>query len=197
MTAITDVLDGFDDAREAVGLPRLRGAGITPNTSQLEPAGPAPTTPQLLLSALLWGDLGAVRATAGHITVDDLDTWHGKAILGAIYSCAQAGTTGTQAVLAELFRTGQLAGEDGRLLGIALSTVATAGGQPGALPAYAADMLATTYRREAATYAMAVAESVDGAEADIWETVTQGGTRLRRLRERLAAARKGAGDAVA
>lgn len=197
MSTITDVLDGFDDAREAVGLPRLRGAGIAPNASQLEPAGPAPSTAQLLISALLWADLGTVRATREHLAVDDLDAWHQKAILAAVYACADAGTTGTQAVLAELFRTGRMAGQDGRLLGIALSTVATAGGQPGAVRGYVADILATTYRREAATYAVAVAESVDGAEADIWETVTQGGARLRRLRERLAAARKGAGDAVA
>lgn len=197
MSDITDVLDGFDDAREAAGLPRLRGAGITPNASQLEPAGPAPTAPQLLLSALLWADLRAIRATSQHITADDLEVWHHKSIAGAIFSCAQAGTTGTQAVTAELFRTGALAGEDGRLLGTALSNLVTAGGQPGALRAYCADLLATTYRRETATYAIAVAESVDGAEADIWETVTRGGARLRRMRERLAATRGEAGDAVA
>lgn len=197
MSEITDVLDGFDDAREAMGMPRLRGRGITPDASQIEPAGPAPSTAQLLISALLWADLGTVRATRKHLVVDDLDAWHQKAILAAVYACADAGTTGTQAVLAELFRTGQMAGQDGRLLGAALSTVATAGGQPGAVRGYVADILATTYRREAATYAVAVAESVDGAEADIWATVTQGGARLRRLRERLAAARKGAGDAVA
>ena len=197
MSEITDVLDGFDDAREAMGMPRLRGRGITPDASQIEPAGPAPSTAQLLISALLWGDLGTVRATREHLAVDDLDAWHQKAILAAVYACADAGTTGTQAVLAELFRTGRMAGQDGRLLGAALSTVATAGGQPGAVRGYVADILATTYRSEAATYAVAVAESVDGAEADIWETVTRGGTRLRRLRERLAAARGEAGDAVA
>jgi len=197
MSHITDVLDGFDDAREAVGLPRLRGAGITPNASQLEPAGPAPTTTQLLLSGLLWADLGAVRAAAEHVTAEDVDVWWEKKIITAIFSCAQAGTTGAQAVTGELFRIGAMAGEEGRLLGIALSTTVTAGGQPGALPAYIADLLAATYRREAATFAMAVAESVDGAESDIWGTVTRGGTRLRRLRERLSAARRGAGDAVA
>lgn len=195
MTAITDVLDGFDDAREAMGLPRLRGRGITPNASQIEPAGPTPTTPQLLISGLLWADLGAVRTARAHLTVDDLDAWHEKLILSAIYSCADAETTGTQAVLAELFRTGNMAGESGRMLGIALSTVVTAGGQPGAIRGYVADILAATYRQETATYAVAVAESVDGAESDIWETVTRGGTRLRRLRERLTAARGEAGDA--
>lgn len=195
MTAITDVLDEFDDAREAMGMPRLRGRGITPDAGQLEPAGPAPDTAQLLLSGLLWADVPTVRATARHLVADDLDVWHHKITLEAIYACAAAGTSGTQAVLAELFRTGAMAGEDGRLLGAALSTLATAGGQPGAIRAYVADILAATYRRETATYAVAVAESVDGAEDDIWETVTRGGARLRRLRERLAAAREGAGDA--
>lgn len=197
MSAITDVLDGFDDAREAVGLPRLRGRGIAPESSQMEPAGPAPSTPQLLLSALLWADLGTVRAAGELLAVDDLDAWHEKAILDAVFACARSGATGTQAVLAELFRTGQMAGERGRLLGVALSTTATAGGQPGAVRGYVSDILAAAYRREAGAYAVAVAESVDGAEDDIWETVTRGGSRLRRLRERLAAARKGAGDADA
>lgn len=196
MTAITDVLEGFDDAREAMGLPRLRGRGITPQAGQIEPAGPAPSTPQLLLSALLWADVPTVRATARHMGAEDLDVWHEKLTLSAIYSCAEAGTSGVQAVLAELFRTGSMAGDEGRLLGSALSNTATAGGQPGAIPSYVSDILATTYRRETATYAVAVAESVDGAEADIWETVTRGGTRLRLLRERLAAARGEAGDAV-
>ena len=41
----------------------------------------------------------------------------------------------------------------------------------------------------------APAVPVDGAEGDIWETVTRGGARLRRLRERLAAARGEAGNA--
>ncbi|MCT1863384.1 hypothetical protein [Dietzia cinnamea] len=194
-SAITDVLDGFDDAREAMGLPRLRGRGITLDASQIEPAGPAPSTPQLLLSALLWAGLGTVRAAREHLAVDDLDVWHEKAILAAVYACADAGTTGTQAVLAELFRTGRMAGQEGHMLGAALSTVATAGGQPGAIRGYVADVLAAAYRREAATFAIAVVESVDGVESAIWETVTRGGTRLRRVRERLAAARGGAGDA--
>ena len=56
------------------------------------------------------------------------------------------------------------------------------------------DLLAETYRRQTATFGIAVTEVADAAEDDIWETVTAGGTRLRHLRERLAAARRGAGD---
>lgn len=191
MSHITDVLDGFDDAREAMGLPRIRGAGVVPDVGQIEPAGPVPNTETLLVSALLWSDSCTVLNAAQLVSADDLDVWHHRTILSAVVACAEAGTTGVEAVLAHLLRMGDMAGDEGRMLGAALSTVATAGGQPGAVRAYIADLLAETYRREAASFAVAVAESVDGAEDDIWRTVTRGGTRLRRLRERLTKARGG------
>lgn len=189
---ITDQLDKFNNAWVAQGYPPIQYRGGT-GVTQLLPAGPAPDTCRLLVSGALWAAQGAVKDAATLVHPEDLDEPH-RTIWAAIVALAGRGTTGAQAVMDEIIR----AGDASQLVRDELTQATTAGGVPEAIPYYCAQILAGHFRRAVESHGTGlVGWSATASEDDLWEHIVTGGTRLRSLRDRLTAARKGAGDAHA
>ena len=186
---ITDQLDEFNSAWVAQGHPPIKYRGGT-GVTQLLPSGPAPDTCRLLLSGALWGSPAVVTATATLVLPNDLDEPH-KTIWVAICALAGRGITGAGAVMDELIRVGDAS----QTVRDEVAQATTAGGVPEALNYYAAQILADRFRRAVESHGQGlVGWSATAGEHELWEHIVTGGTRLRSLNERLAAARKGAGD---
>lgn len=186
---ITDQLDEFNAAWVAQGRPPIEYRGGS-RVTQLLPAGPNPDTQRLLLSGALWGSPAAVTATATLVQPDDLDEPH-KTIWAAVCALAGRSITGSRAVMDELIRVGDAS----QVVRDEVAQATTAGGVPEALNYYAAQILADRFRRAVESHGQGlVGWSATAGEHELWEHIVTGGTRLRSLNERLAAARKGAGD---
>lgn len=186
---ITDQLDTFNAAWVAQGHQPISYRGNT-GVTQLLPAGPNPDVCRLLLSGGLWGSPAAVNAAAALVHPGDLDEPH-RTVWGAITTLAARGITGAQTVMDEVIRTGDAS----QSVRDELVQATHAGGVPEALPYYCAQILADRFRRAVESYGTGlVGWTATASEVELWEHVIVGGTRLRGLHDRLAAARKGAGD---
>lgn len=187
---ITDQLDRFNSAWIAQGHQPIAYRGGT-GVTQLLPAGPNPDVCRLLLSGGLWGSPAAVNAATALVQPEDVDEPHAT-VWAAISRLAAHGVTGATAVKDEVIRTGDAS----QFVRDELVQAATAGGVPEALPYYCAQILADRFRRAVESYGTGlVGWSATAAEDELWGHVITGGTRLRGLHDRLAAARKGAGGA--
>ena len=156
--------------------------------SQLPPAGPAPTTPELFVSALLWAEPHQVLEARRTIGEDDFPEPL-RSIVAAAFALAADGHSGPELVLDWMRREGTFTDATRRHL----DTLVVAGGTGHALPQLATAVLADSFRERADAYGRAISEAAEtGAETDLWGTITTGGARLRVMWENLSQARGGA-----
>lgn len=156
-------------------------------TAQYPPVGPVPSNARLLLSALLWGDSSTVLNLVRLVHVGDLDEPH-RTLYAAVVACAHAGQAGPQLVLDRLTRDGDAS----QVVRDELTDATTAGGRPELLRDYAAAVLADRFRIACESYGRGVIGwASDGSEAELWHGITSHGTELRKLADRLTAARGG------
>lgn len=156
-------------------------------TAQYSPAGPVPTNTRLLLSGLPWGDTSTVLKVARLVHVADLDEPH-RTLYAALLACAGDGQAGPRLVLDRLMRTG----EASQSVRDELVHSTTAGGRTELVAGYAAAVLAERFRAACDSYGRGVIGwAADGSESELWTGITTHGTELRKLADRLTAARGG------
>lgn len=156
-------------------------------TAQYQPVGPVPSNARLLLSALLWADTSTVLNTARLVHADDLDEPH-LTLYAAVVACARAGQAGPRLVLDRLMRDGDAS----QSVRDELLHATTAGGRPEMVADYCAAVLAERFRIACESYGRGVIGwAADGSEAELWQGITAHGTELRKLADRLTAARGG------
>lgn len=154
--------------------------------SQLPPAGPAPATPELFVSGLLWAAPSQVLEARRTVCEDDFPEPL-RTIVAAAFALATEGHSGPELVLDYMRREGMFTDAIRRRL----DALVVAGGTGHALPQLAAAVLANSFRERAEAYGRAIVEAIDNheSEADVWATITTGRARLQTMWETLQAAR--------
>ncbi|NLV77775.1 MAG: hypothetical protein GXY65_00220 [Rhodococcus sp.] len=158
------------------------------------PIGPDPTPEVLFIGSLLFADAELVRPVVALVDTTDLDNAHLRPILDVIRRLVEAGRPheGT-AVGDELQRTGQLAGEPGRLTLRLLGDAITSGAAANTLAPrmYAAAVVADAYRRRYESAGGALTEAAATlAEDDLLPFLRDIGTATVKHADRLAALRE-------
>lgn len=157
------------------------------SVAQYPPAGPIPSNARLLLSAMLWADARTVLNAAQIVHPGDLDEPH-RSVYAAVVACAHAGQAGPRLVLDRLVRDGDAS----QLVRDELVHATTAGGRTELLEDYAAAVLAERFRAACESYGRGVIGwAADGSESELWHGITAHGAELRKLADRLTAARGG------
>ena len=155
--------------------------------AQYPPHGPIPTNARLLVSALLWADTESILSTGKIVYPGDLDEPH-RTLYAALLDCAHAGKAGPRLILDRLMRDGDAS----QPVRDELVHATTAGGRPELLRDYAAAVLADRFRAACESYGQGVLGWVaTGSESELWHGITSHGTELRKLADRLTAARGG------
>lgn len=158
-----------------------------PRVAQYPPHGPIPSNARLLVSALLWADTGTVLSAGRLVHPGDLDEPH-RTLYGAVLACAHAGQAGPRLVLDRLMRDGDAS----QTVRDELVHATTAGGRSELLRDYCAAVLADRFRAACESYGRGVIGwAADGSESELWHGITSHGTELRKLADRLTAARGG------
>lgn len=156
-------------------------------TAQYPPVGPIPPNARMLVSALLWADTTTVLSAARLVHAGDLDEPH-RTLYAALLACANAGQAGPRLVLDRLMRDGDAS----QPVRDELVHATTAGGMPEMVRDYAAAVLADRFRAACESYGRGVIGwAADGSESELWQGITSHGTELRKLADRLTAARGG------
>lgn len=151
------------------------------------PVGPMPSNARLLLSGLLWADTRTVLNSARLVHEVDLDEPH-RSVFAAVIACAHDGQAGARLVLDRLVRDGDAS----QSVRDELADATTAGGRPELVRDYAAAVLADRFRAACESYGRGVIGwAADGSESELWAGITTHGTELRKLADRLTAARGG------
>lgn len=155
--------------------------------AQYTPVGPMPSNARLFLSALLWADTRTALNSARLVFPEDLDEPH-RTVYAAVMACAHDGQAGARLVMDRLVRDGNAS----QVVRDELSDSATAGGRSEMLRDYAAAVLADRFRAACESYGRGVIGwAADGSESELWQGITSHGTELRKLADRLTAARGG------
>lgn len=156
-------------------------------TAPYPPVGPMPSNARLLLSALLWADPRTVLKSARLVHPADLSAPH-CTVYAAVIACANAGQAGALLVMDRLIRDGDASDA----VRHELEDATTAGGRPELVRDYAAAVLADRFRVACESYGRGVIGwAADGSESELWHGITSHGTELRKLADRLTAARGG------
>ncbi len=156
-------------------------------TAQYPPVGAIPPNARLLVSALLWADTGTILSVSKLVYPGDLDEPH-RTLYGALLDCAHAGQAGPRLVLDGLMRDGDAS----QPVRDELVQATTAGGMAEMVRDYAAAVLADRFRAACESYGRGVIGwAADGSESELWHGITSHGTELRKLADRLTAARGG------
>lgn len=156
-------------------------------TAQYPPVGAIPPNARLLVSALLLADTRTILSTGTLVHHGDLDEPH-RTLYAAVMACAHAGQAGPRLVLDRLVRDGDAS----QAVRDELVHATTAGGRSELLEDYAAAVLADRFRAACESYGRGVIGwAADGSEAELWHGITSHGTELRKLADRLTAARGG------
>lgn len=157
------------------------------SVAQYPPSGPVPSNARLLVSSLLWADPSTVVTVARLVHPGDLDEPH-RTMFAAVVACAHAGQAGPHLVLDRLVRQGDAS----QPVRDELSAATTAGGRTELLQDYAAAVLAERFRAACESYGRGVLGwAADGSESELWHGITAHGAELRKLADRLTAARGG------
>lgn len=142
----------------------------------------------MLLSAALRARPEAITEVMVLVEPEDLNTTSQWVLWATITERATAGLTGPEIVLDELTRTGNTTAA----VRAELAAATTAGAYPEALTAYAAPIVAGSFRRAAESYGAALVDAhATTSEAELWQMILNGGRRLRTIVDRLADARGG------
>ena len=154
------------------------------DTRQVQPVGPHPSVDTLLIGALLWTPIQTAVSVLGLVHDDDLEHPADAGVLAAIRTLALAGKpTGPQLVFDELRRTGAATGP----VLDHLRAAVTSGAEALAVDAYAAAVVAISFRRLVANIGNAMMELADLApEADIVRVITSATARITKTAERMA-----------
>lgn len=156
-------------------------------TAQYPPVGPTPSNARLLLSALLQADTSTVTSIGNLVHPGDLDEPH-RTVYAAVLACAHAGHTGPQLVLDRIIRDGDAS----QPVRDELVDATTAGARVELVREYAAPVLAERFRAACESYGRGVIGwAATGSESELWHGIVSHGIELRRLADRLAAARGG------
>lgn len=151
------------------------------------PVGPMPSNARLLLSGLLWADARTVLNVARLVHPEDLDEPH-RTVYAAVVACARADQAGARLVMDRLVRDGDAS----QSVRDELADATTAGGRPELVRDYGAAVLADRFRAACESYGRGVIGwAADGSESELWAGITTHGTELRKLADRLTAARGG------
>ena len=162
-------------------------AGRESPAVQHPPVGPLPSAARLLCSALLWADTRTVLDVARLVHPDDLDEPH-RTLFAAVVACAHAGQAGPELALDRIVRDG----DGSAAVRDELTQAATAGGRAEQVSGYCAAVLSRRFRAAAESYGRGVIGwAAYGSESELWHGITSGGAALRRLADRVAAARGG------
>ena len=158
-------------------------------THQLIPAIGIEAQPaRLLTCALLWASEHQIREAFDTISVDDFDTPHAE-IMDALHANAIRGRTGPAVIANVLLREGLYYGPIRK----EMETAPLAGGTFEGIRDYAIAHLAQRFREQAAAFGNSIAEHTrTSSEHELWGAIVDGGSRLRRLAERLETLRGGA-----